>query len=303
MDICNNPDMIPIHGLLAGRDVYVRELSATFCLSKTSLHTDVLGVPPERIERVDAPPIPWEQKQWNRLLWRGTNTGILSNQETPWRLSQRMRLIGLADTTEGQTMVLSPPGKMHGRTLEDSAELEFHGDLNPHYTDMGFVDAPLQCDQEDKTCDEIALGYSFLPRVPQEEFDQAKYLIDVDGNAWSARFQRLMASGSLVFKSTALPEWWNDRVQPWVHYVPVKLDYTDLYDSLSFFRGDMNGRGKGGEDDLARDIGMAGREWSEKFYRTEDMIAYVFRLYLEWARLQAPNRSTSNFVYDPSMEV
>jgi hypothetical protein len=33
------------------------------------------------------------------------------------------------------------------------------------------------------------------------------------------------------------------------------------------------------------------------------MTAYVFRLYLEWARLQAPNRRAMAFKYDPSMEV
>jgi hypothetical protein len=27
-----------------------------------------------------------------------------------------------------------------------------------------------------------------------------------------------------------------DRVQPWLHYVPVKADLTDLYDVLTFFR-------------------------------------------------------------------
>lgn len=31
-----------------------------------------------------------------------------------------------------------------------------------------------------------------------------------------------------------MPEWYNQRIQPWVHYVPVKLDYSDLIDSLTF---------------------------------------------------------------------
>jgi len=29
-------------------------------------------------------------------------------------------------------------------------------------------------------------------------------------------------------------EWWTDRIQPWVHYVPVQVDYSDLYDALRF---------------------------------------------------------------------
>lgn len=66
-----------------------------------------------------------------------------------------------------------------------------------------------------------------------------------------------------------------DRLAPWVHYIPVQNDFSDLYDSLIFFRGDPNG--DGAHDDLARKIGYAGREWSLKFWRKEDLTAYMFR--------------------------
>jgi hypothetical protein len=29
-------------------------------------------------------------------------------------------------------------------------------------------------------------------------------------------------------------EWWTDRMQAWVHYVPIQLDYSDLYDAIAF---------------------------------------------------------------------
>lgn len=84
-----------------------------------------------------------------------------------------------------------------------------------------------------------------------------------------------MTTNSVIFKATIFPEWFSDRVQPWVHYVPVKMDYTDLYDTLAFFRGDEDG--EGAHDDLAEKIAAAGREWSLTFWRREDMVAYMFR--------------------------
>ncbi|KAF8962117.1 hypothetical protein BDZ97DRAFT_1826448 [Flammula alnicola] len=48
-----------------------------------------------------------------------------------------------------------------------------------------------------------------------------KYFIDVYGKGWSSRFQRLITSNGLVFKSTIYPEWYTDRVAPWVHSVPI----------------------------------------------------------------------------------
>lgn len=66
-----------------------------------------------------------------------------------------------------------------------------------------------------------------------------------------------------------------DRIAPWVHYVPIQLDLSDLHDALAFFRGD--GNGDGAHEDLARNIAKAGRQWSKTFWRREDLVAYFFR--------------------------
>lgn len=102
-----------------------------------------------------------------------------------------------------------------------------------------------------------------------------------------------MISNALIFKATIYPEWCGvrscgsihdrltkcyrflDRIQPWVHYVPVQVDLSDLHDVLLFFRGDLYG--KGSHHDLARKIAQNGRQWAQKFWRKEDMTAYVFR--------------------------
>lgn len=66
-----------------------------------------------------------------------------------------------------------------------------------------------------------------------------------------------MVSNSLIFKSTIFGEWFQERVQPWVHYVPVQVDLSDLYDSLTFFRGGING--DGAHEELAAKIALTGR--------------------------------------------
>lgn len=300
MDPCAHPDLVRLHGFLAGKAPAAEELSAKFAISKTWLHADVLGIPPEMVAD-NVTLVPWARKVHRRLLWRGANTGMFYASDVQWRDSHRVRLMEKGDEAEGLDNVLAPPGNMGGRSVGEAAGDQDVAAANAAHFDMAFVDAPIQCDDEDGTCAEIAAEYPYRGRVSREDADAHRYVVDVDGNAWSARFQRLLMSGSLVFKSTIMPEWYNDRIQPWVHYVPIKLDYTDLRDALGFFAGDVDG--VGGRDDLAENIGMSGREWAETFYRKEDMTAYVFRLYLEWARLQAPNRRAMAFKYDPSMEV
>jgi len=97
---------------------------------------------------------------------------------------------------------------------------------------------------------------------------------------------------------------------PWVHYVPIKTDLTDLYDIMTFFRGDVSGNP--GHDDMAKDIASAGKVWSQTFWRKEDMTAYMFRrvcslsrvgsiidifvsLLLEWARVLSIDRDEMTF--------
>lgn len=60
-----------------------------------------------------------------------------------------------------------------------------------------------------------------------------------------------------------------------MHYVPVQVDLSDLYDALLFFRGD--GNGEGAHEYLARKIALSGRQWSKKFWRKEDLVSYMFR--------------------------
>ncbi len=60
-----------------------------------------------------------------------------------------------------------------------------------------------------------------------------------------------------------------------MHYVPVKYDFTDLYDIMTFFRGDDHGNYS--HDDLAESIASEGKRWSKSFWRWEDMVAYSFR--------------------------
>ena len=56
-------------------------------------------------------------------------------------------------------------------------------------------------------------------------------------------------------------------------------------------------------DALAEQIATEGREWALSHWRRVDMVAYTFRLYLEWARVSSAKRAKMDFVYHESMEM
>lgn len=330
-DLCSHPHLIDIHGITAGKAPNVAgRLEAMFSLSKTSLHTDVLAVPVEQwVESL--PSIEWSQRNNSKLLWRGSNTGVYHSSATPWRESHRTRLVRTTNKyADGEIDILPTPAMVASEkkvpTLQEAMQHLHKGTANARLFDISFAGRPIQCEVSDGTCRELAEEYDFKTTLMTfEEALEYKYVLDVDGNSvsrnlclvirlnrdrdlrfvassqWSARTQRLLMGGSLLFKSSINPEWWSDRIQPWVHYVPINIDYSDLHDAFTYFHGDV--RGVGGNPELAERMAKEGQQWAKTHWRRVDMAAYMSRLYLEWARLVAPNRRSMDFVYHESMEV
>ncbi|KAJ6578679.1 hypothetical protein DFH09DRAFT_913978, partial [Mycena vulgaris] len=131
-----------------------------------------------------------------------------------------------------------------------------------------------------------------------KEAGDYKYVLDVDGNGWSGRFQRLMTSirrRFLLNGSSSRPSLTNlgakfsDRIAPW-------LGLSDLHDALVFFRGDLSGAGA--HDVLARKIAAAGRDRSKTFWRKEDMVNKISNLTLEYVRLMSEDREAMSYKGD-----
>ena len=69
--------------------------------------------------------------------------------------------------------------------------------------------------------------------TPMRDHAQYRYQIDIDGvaNAW-ATLERFLC-GSCVLKVQSLFEmWYYPSIHPWVHYVPVQADLSDLEERL-----------------------------------------------------------------------
>jgi hypothetical protein len=90
--------------------------------------------------------------------------------------------------------------------------------------------------------------------VPLSEFTKYRYQIDIDGNssAWASLFSKLL-TGSPVLK-IASPfghrQWYYDRLRPWLNYVPVDSDMSDLVAKVRWLRD---------HDEAARAIGEQGQ--------------------------------------------
>lgn len=290
MDVCQHPESKPLHGFTRAPGTDNIELVPLFTFAKTTTQNDVLVTPLEQFSDTyigDDPP--WAQKKLSKLLWRGSTTGAEFMKGINWKSSQRSRLhfISHEDNITSKESTLKVLVENPKTKEVEVLDRDLKG-LNDRFMDTSFSGGPVQCDPE--TCDYMRAHIQFAHTMGLDESYQYKYLIDLDGNGWSGRFHRLMSTKSLVLKSTIFPEWYADRVQPWVHYIPIKVDYSDLYDVMVFFLGDQSDdpnlkEFKKGHDELAEKIATDGKTWAAEHWRRQDMAAYMFRLVLEWRRI------------------
>ena len=173
--------------------------------------------------RENAKAIPWDQRV-PMALWRGSTTGFPLDADRGWQSFPRVALceIGRAHPDiidAGITVALRPYAQM------PSSELE--RDLRG----ANLMRAPM----------------------PYTDFTKYKYQIDIDGNSnsFSGPFLKLL-TGSPVLKVASLygyRQWYYERLQPWVNYVPVADDMSDLAEKIEWLRA---------HDDVARRIGENG---------------------------------------------
>ncbi|KAJ7134463.1 glycosyl transferase family 90-domain-containing protein [Mycena epipterygia] len=189
--------------------------------------------------------IAWSAKK-SQLYWRGTSNGghIVGDN---YRSFPRFRLIELA--------------RKHSKLI-DAKMTRF---------------AQEHCTGE---CDRTSIIKEYDIAGPWDRRDdvmQYKYLLDVDGNTFSGRFLSLLKSGSLVFKSTVFEEYFNDWIQPYEHYIPVKPDLSDLVEKVHWAIE---------HDDEARQIQETGKLFTERVMTDSQNDCYFAAMLLEWARLQ-----------------
>jgi hypothetical protein len=86
---------------------------------------------------------------------------------------------------------------------------------------------------------------------------KSKFLIDIDGfaNTWDSLCWKLY-SGSLVIKNESIwKQWYYDELKPWIHYVPVNNDFSNLLQIIQWCQ--LN-------DNICREIALNARNFVKK---------------------------------------
>ncbi|KXJ88124.1 hypothetical protein Micbo1qcDRAFT_166773 [Microdochium bolleyi] len=308
MDVCSQPHLRAMHGtFIEPLSVATsKELIPMFGGSKLPNNNEI--VIPGAMYITDDPFYsggkahgpPWADKK-DGIVWRGVGSGGRHKAEN-WSHFQRHRLVQMLNGTTvsgleeaamegGDRSARAPTFQMPSMHKYDFPRRR-NGELGAwlsEFADAGFVD--MLCFPAGE-CSYLDQHYAAVKSIPMAEQYKMKYIPDVDGNSFSARFRGLVSSTSLPLKATVYTEWHDNRLVPWLHFVPLDNTLQDLYGVLDYFTRDENG------DKAARFIAEEGTEWSAKALRREDMVLYTWRLLLEFARVCDERREWVGWVGD-----
>lgn len=287
-DICNSPSFSKNYGFFASANSFnvAQDLIPIFSQSKISSFQDIIYPPPwywyDKVPYNSTRDIPWAEKQ-ETLYWRGGTTGGYSRFGA-WRRHHRQRFVLKANSND-QTPMLAKEDTAT-EWIETSAAVQDHkGLFDIKFTEVG------QCDAGD--CAAQREAFHVLPKVDPNDAWRARYLLDMDGNAFSGRFYSFLQSGSAVLKMGISREWHAEWLREWVHYVPLSLHGKDWVEAMRWFTD--GSAGGGSETEEGKALAVRSTEWAGKALRNADLEVWFFRLLLEYGRVVDDARESIGF--------
>lgn len=188
---------------------------------------------------------PWESKL-NVLFFRGSDSGTWNR--SMWRNAPRPKLVALS---------LQYP-KLIDAKFAGLLKYEESNAIRAIMNKEGFVG-----------------NYVSMRNHPRY-----KYLMDVDGHCASTpRFPTLLHSNSVIFKNmTSSLLWFYPKMKPYVHFIPVAEDLSDLLTQLEWAKS---------HDKECKQISNNARQLAAETLTQESAYLYLYRLFEEYSKKQA----------------
>lgn len=290
-DICNSPSFGHSHGFFERPNSFnvVHDLFPIFSQSKMSSFQDIVYPSPwywyGKVEYKESADLTWAAKL-NKLWWRGSTTGGFS-RNGGWKRQHRQQFVRAVNALDKAKILASSNSANTDNTQKSTwitkyvPRQDYKEIMDVHFSHIG------QCDPGD--CDAQREFFDVVEPAEQKDAWKYKYLLDIDGNAFSGRFYAFLKSRSLPFKMAVFREWHEDWIQPWVHYVPLRMGGVEALEAVRYIDGEEEGR------KLGKEIVKKGTEAGEGLLRNEDFEVWFFRLLLEWGRVVDDHRGEVGF--------
>lgn len=117
------------------------------------------------------------------------------------------------------------------------------------------------------TFDDDIFKIPLVPFLSTEEQAQYKYIVNIDGHVSAYRLSVELGTGSVVLLvESKYKLWFSDMLDPYIHYVPIAFDLSDLYSQILWCKEN---------DDKCREIAKNAKVFYNTFLQKEGILTYL----------------------------
>jgi hypothetical protein len=321
-DVCHHPHLQGLHSALVSpvNMAIATKLFPLFGSVKIGMGNEILlpGAEDWNTTRSrDGEAIEWDEEE-NKLYWRGESTRAREPQRY-WRRFQRERAMSMLNASHvgeavnemlsgnlsktgvalARNFILVPANPYALKSQNDGKSAEW---VNT-WANAAFT--TLDCANTDDEQDGCEKYFSFTSPYQAKEEAKARFAISLDDKSLTGHLR----NGKVTLRTSVYRQWYDARLVPWLHYIPLDSTLVDLYGVMEFFVGyHTKEKVDGGNDarlsnrfaheEEAHRIAEGSKDWANKVLRREDMLIYVYRLLLEYARVVDDRRDRLGWVGD-----
>jgi len=219
--------------------------------------------------------------------------------QTPWEHKQPIAVWRGATTGCGTTIETNPRLKV--------AHLSSKGTLDKDgipFLDAGITKWNLRPRKEIgknylSVIDKTKFAFDLVNRLtPEDQSSGYKYIIHVDGHVSAYRLSYELKMGCvLLIADSPYRLWFRSLLKPYVHYVPVKGDLSDLFEKIRWCKEN---------DTQCKDIALNARMFYNSRLNREALLDYMQKLVIDMRKQTGvyfyPQRSLSTIQFDEKLK-
>jgi hypothetical protein len=120
-----------------------------------------------------------------------------------------------------------------------------------------------------------------------DPYNMSSYRYQLDmagggGTTWDGTLTKLLMPGLLFHHETPFQDWFYDDMIPWVHYVPVQDDLSDLYPKYQWAEQQNLNHNNNDNDNIARNISIRATQFARYLLSEACMNATYQSLYVDY---------------------
>jgi hypothetical protein len=254
-------------------DKYIPILS----MSKTNLFADILIPTHEDWSRIQS-----VENKWFCKSYRSCDE---YNFEVSWEDKKNIAVFRGSSTGSGVTIDTNQRLKIahlsYLKKIDENDNLPY---LDAGITKWNLRIKKLMKSPELKVIDIHSLPFGLVPFMTIEEQCKHKYIIHVDGHVSAFRLSLELNMGSVILLvDSEWKVWYSELLKPFVHYVPISKDLSDIYDKIKWCKSN---------DEKCKKIVSNAKKFYEMYLQKDGVLDYMQKLLCDI------KKQTGNYYYN-----